>query len=61
MSGKLCQRVGHVTGATGIDISVKLLDGSFTKVEEENPLLFKNVSLTRKMGYPDVIMPGDVR
>ncbi|XP_065212165.1 dedicator of cytokinesis protein 3 isoform X2 [Planococcus citri] len=48
-------------GATGIDISLKLLDGSFTKVEEENPLLFKNVSLTRKMGYPDVIMPGDVR
>lgn len=48
-------------GGTGIDIAVKLLEGSFNKVAEENPLLFKNVCLTRKMGYPDVIMPGDVR
>jgi dedicator of cytokinesis protein 3 len=24
-------------------------------------MLFKNVSLTRKLGFPDVIMPGDVR
>ncbi len=50
-----------VLGGTGIDVSLKLLDGSFAKVEEENPMVLKNMSLTRKMGYPDVIMPGDVR
>lgn len=49
------------TGGTGIDISIKLLDGSFAKIEEENPIILKNTSVTRKMGYPDVIMPGDIR
>ncbi|KAK7603682.1 hypothetical protein V9T40_003681 [Parthenolecanium corni] len=48
-------------GGTGIDISIKLLDGSFAKIEEENPIILKNTSVTRKMGYPDVIMPGDIR
>ena len=51
----------HVLGATGIDVAVRLLEGPFEKVVQENPILFKNVSLTPKMGYPDVIMPGDVR
>ncbi|XKL62442.1 hypothetical protein PGB90_002275 [Kerria lacca] len=48
-------------GGTGIDISLKLLDGSFSKIEEENPMVLKNALQTRKMGYPDVIMPGDIR
>lgn len=38
-----------------------MLHGELKHIKEENPLLFKNVSLTNKLGFPDVIMPGDVR
>lgn len=42
-------------------MSLKMLHGELKHIKEENPLLFKNVSLTNKLGFPDVIMPGDVR
>jgi dedicator of cytokinesis protein 3 len=45
----------------GIVISLKMLHGELLQVREENPLLFKNISLTKKLGFSDVIMPGDVR
>jgi len=45
----------------GIVISLRILDGDLRQVREENPLAFKNVSSTKKMGFPDVIMPGHVR
>jgi dedicator of cytokinesis protein 3 len=45
----------------GIGISLKMLHGELPQVREENPLLFKNISLTKKLGFSDVIMPGDVR
>ncbi|KAG8233145.1 hypothetical protein J437_LFUL010375, partial [Ladona fulva] len=45
----------------GIVVSLRMLHGELAQVREENPLLFKNVSLTRKLGFSDVIMPGDVR
>lgn len=45
----------------GIMISVKMLHGELRVIKEENALLFKNVCLTSKLGFPDVIMPGDVR
>lgn len=45
----------------GIALSLKLLHGELSQVREENPLLFKSISLTRKLGFSDVIMPGDVR
>ena len=49
------------TSVPGIEVCLKLLHGELAQVREENPLLFKNVSLTKKFGFPDVIMPGDVR
>lgn len=45
----------------GIMISLKVLHGGLNILKEENAMLFKNVSLTSKLGFPDVIMPGDVR
>ncbi|KDR16623.1 Dedicator of cytokinesis protein 3, partial [Zootermopsis nevadensis] len=45
----------------GIVISLKVLHGELLQVREENPLIFKNISLTKKLGFSDVIMPGDVR
>uniref|UniRef100_A0A1B6BYQ6 Dedicator of cytokinesis protein 3 n=1 Tax=Clastoptera arizonana TaxID=38151 RepID=A0A1B6BYQ6_9HEMI len=45
----------------GISMSLKVLHGELSQVREEHPLLFKSINLTRKLGFPDVIMPGDVR
>ncbi|XP_052125383.1 dedicator of cytokinesis protein 4 isoform X2 [Frankliniella occidentalis] len=45
----------------GIGVSLKFLHGELSQVQEENPLLFKNISLTKKLGFSDVIMPGDIR
>lgn len=38
-----------------------MLHGQLSQIKAENPLLFKNICLTNKLGFPDVIMPGDVR
>lgn len=45
----------------GIVVSVKLLHGGLIQARQEQPLLFQGSQITRKMGFPDVIMPGDVR
>lgn len=45
----------------GIVVSVKLLHGGLLQARQEQPLLFQGSTITRKMGFPDVIMPGDVR
>ncbi|XP_053723434.1 dedicator of cytokinesis protein 3-like isoform X2 [Synchiropus splendidus] len=46
----------------GLIISLQLLRGDMDQVCKENPLIFNRcVAMTRKLGFPDVIMPGDVR
>ncbi|XP_050543349.1 dedicator of cytokinesis protein 1 isoform X2 [Daktulosphaira vitifoliae] len=46
----------------GLHVSFKLLNGDIKQVREEYPhLVLGNVSLIRKMGFPEVILPGDVR
>lgn len=45
----------------GIVVSLKLLHGGLGQARQEQPLLFQGTTITRKMGFPDVIMPGDVR
>ncbi|VEN37349.1 unnamed protein product [Callosobruchus maculatus] len=43
-------------------VSMKLLRGDLKQAREENPhLVLGNVSIARKMGFPEVILPGDVR
>jgi len=42
-------------------VSLRILHGELSQVREENPLLFKNICLTKKLGFSDVIMPGDIR
>jgi len=48
-------------GTQGIVVSLKLLHGGLGQAKQEQPLLFQGSTITRKMGFPDVIMPGDVR
>ncbi|AWP02340.1 putative dedicator of cytokinesis protein 3-like, partial [Scophthalmus maximus] len=43
-------------------ISLQLLRGDMEQVRRENPLIVsRGVAITRKLGFPDVIMPGDIR
>lgn len=48
-------------GGYGIVVSLKLLHGALSQVRLDQPMLFQSTSVTRKTGFPDVIMPGDVR
>lgn len=44
----------------GLIISLQLLRGDMDQVRRENPLLFgRGVAISRKLGFPDVIMPGE--
>ncbi|KAG9335307.1 hypothetical protein JZ751_005412 [Albula glossodonta] len=46
----------------GLIISLQLLRGEMEQIRRENPLIFnRGVAITRKLGFPDVIMPGDIR
>ncbi|XP_078053338.1 dedicator of cytokinesis protein myoblast city isoform X1 [Augochlora pura] len=50
------------TGGQGLWASMKLLRGDPKQVRDENPhLVLGNVAIARKMGFPEVILPGDVR
>lgn len=44
----------------GLVISLQLLRGEIEQVRRENPVVFnRGVAITRKVGFPDVIMPGE--
>lgn len=46
----------------GLIISLQLLRGDMDQVRRENPLIFsRGVAISRKLGFPDVIMPGESR
>lgn len=51
----------HIYFLTGLVVSVKMVHGELEQATKENPLLLKNVCVTKKLGFSDVIMPGDVR
>jgi len=59
---KQSSKLTHLQNSS-ITLSLKFLtDQNSEKLIKDNPLIFKNVScLTSKKGFPDVIMPGDVR
>ncbi|XP_065059429.1 dedicator of cytokinesis protein 3-like isoform X2 [Rhopilema esculentum] len=45
-----------------ICIGLKLLQGDLDKIIDENPFLKKSkVAVTRRLGFPDIVMPGDIR
>ncbi|KAF8795296.1 Dedicator of cytokinesis protein 1 like protein [Argiope bruennichi] len=46
----------------GLWVCLKLLHGDIKQVKEENPhLISTSTAVARKMGFPDIILPGDVR
>lgn len=61
-SGKYSPISGSgIINSYGIGVSVKMLHGELVQARQEQPLLFQGAVITRKMGFPDIIMPGDVR
>lgn len=44
----------------GIAVSLRLIQGGLGQAQIDQPLLFQG-TITRKMGFPDVVLPGDVR
>ncbi|XP_014253314.1 dedicator of cytokinesis protein 1 isoform X3 [Cimex lectularius] len=46
----------------GLNVMLKMHHGDLKQIREENPhLVLGQVSVARKMGFPEVILPGDVR
>ena len=45
----------------GVVVQMKMLHGALKKVKKEHPtLLSKGLPYARKLGFPDIIMPGSV-
>lgn len=43
----------------GLWVCLKLLHGDLKQVREENPhLITPSTAIARKMGFPDIILPG---
>ena len=42
-------------------ISIKILYGDAETIVRENPSLFQDTPLSLRLGFPDVVIPGDVR
>ncbi|XP_067884811.1 dedicator of cytokinesis protein 2-like isoform X2 [Heterodontus francisci] len=46
----------------GLWVSMKLLSGDLKQIRKDHPhLVDRNTVVARKMGFPEIIMPGDVR
>ncbi|XP_058116112.1 dedicator of cytokinesis protein 3 [Anopheles ziemanni] len=60
-SGKFQPINASTQGHYGLVVSMKLLHGEISQVKQEQPVLFQGTAITKKIGFPDVIMPGDVR
>ncbi|XP_034296012.1 dedicator of cytokinesis protein 3 isoform X3 [Pantherophis guttatus] len=46
----------------GLIISLQIVRGEMEQIRREYPIIFnRGVSITRKIGFPDVIVPGDIR
>uniref|UniRef100_A0A8C5TUC6 C2 DOCK-type domain-containing protein n=1 Tax=Malurus cyaneus samueli TaxID=2593467 RepID=A0A8C5TUC6_9PASS len=52
----------HAPGSPGLWVSLKMLWGDLSQVRKDHPhLVDRGTAVARKLGYPEVIMPGDVR
>lgn len=59
---KQTSKYSATSSGSGIYVSLRMFHGDLDKVQHENPLLLpKGIPIVRKLGFPDVIMPGDIR
>lgn len=46
----------------GLAVSLQLLHGDLEQIRKEYMRLFtRNVSITRRLGFSDIIMPGEIK
>lgn len=46
----------------GLAVSLQLLHGDLEQIQKEYMRLFtRNVSITRRLGFSDIIMPGEIK
>jgi hypothetical protein len=61
-SAKFSQVQGNQSGGGScVGVSIRLLSGETSQLRRDHHLLFKTTPEVRKLGFPNVIMPGDVR
>lgn len=51
----------ETTDARNINVSVEILHGDIKQIKEDYAHIVRNMSFARKMGFPEVILPGDIR
>lgn len=51
-----------VLGSAGLAVSLQLLHGDLEQIQKEYMRLFtRNVSITKRLGFSDIIMPGEMK
>ncbi|XP_010894805.2 dedicator of cytokinesis protein 4b isoform X3 [Esox lucius] len=59
---KISSRYNLAGSNTGLAVSLQLLHGDIEQLRREYMVLFtRGVSITKKLGFSDIIMPGDMR
>uniref|UniRef100_A0A4W3J5Q5 Dedicator of cytokinesis protein 4 n=1 Tax=Callorhinchus milii TaxID=7868 RepID=A0A4W3J5Q5_CALMI len=59
---KLNARYNLTSSNAGLSVVLQLLHGEMDQIRREYPVLFtRGVAVTRKLGFSDIIMPGDIR
>ena len=50
-----------IVGPCNVKFQLSVFSGLIKDIKEQNPLIFKELSETRRLGFPPVVMPGDLR
>nr|XP_014346036.1 PREDICTED: dedicator of cytokinesis protein 4 [Latimeria chalumnae] len=59
---KLNARYNLTSSNAGLSVSLQLLHGDMEQIRRDYTVLFtRGVAITRKLGFSDIIMPGDMR
>uniref|UniRef100_A0A8B9L244 Dedicator of cytokinesis 4 n=1 Tax=Astyanax mexicanus TaxID=7994 RepID=A0A8B9L244_ASTMX len=59
---KVSSRYSQIGSSTGLAVSLQLLHGNLEQIQKDYMRLFtRNVSITHRLGFSDIIMPGEVR
>ncbi|XP_030621101.1 dedicator of cytokinesis protein 4 [Chanos chanos] len=59
---KASSRYSHAGSNTGLSVFFQLLHGDLEQIRKDYMRLFtRNVSITRRLGFSDIIMPGETR
>uniref|UniRef100_A0A672P4N1 Dedicator of cytokinesis 4 n=1 Tax=Sinocyclocheilus grahami TaxID=75366 RepID=A0A672P4N1_SINGR len=59
---KVSSRYSHIGSNTGLNVSLQLLHGDMEQIRKDYMRLFtRNVSISKRLGFSDIIIPGEIR